>query len=91
MILYKKNIPLKRIKYKQYPSFESITVIFGSYSNQPAITNVYYPGYSAKHKFLHTAFLANFEELCNNELIGYENIIMVILIFTLKYLKIRLQ
>ena len=38
LILHKKNVPLKRIKYKQYPSFEAITVVF----NRIAITNIYW-------------------------------------------------
>ena len=75
-ILYRKNLSLRKLKYKQYPSFEAVTVIFSNSYNQPAITNLYYPGYSDKHKYSHASFLNDFDDFCSTEMIGYENIIV---------------
>ena len=44
--------------------------------NRIAITNIYYPGYSAKHKHSQISFLNDLEELYGNELICYDNIIV---------------
>ena len=64
------------MKYKQYPSFEAATAIFSNSYNQPAITNLYYPGYSDKHKYSHVSFINDFDDFCSTEIIGYENAIM---------------
>ena len=69
-ILYRKNLSLRKLKYKQYPSFEAVTVIFSNSYNQPAITNLYYPGYSDKHKYSHASFLNDFDDFCSTEMIG---------------------
>ena len=50
--------------------------IFSNPYNQPAITNLYYPGYSDKHKYSHVSFINDFDDFCSTEIIGYENAIM---------------
>ena len=76
-LIYKNKIQLKKIKCKQYPSFESLTVTLQSVANAPVFTNLYYPGYSAKHKFTKQAFIEDFCNLwendlenCNNKIFG---------------------
>ena len=69
-ILYKSHIKIIKMKYKQYPSFESISVCMDNKKDQYVITNLYYPGYSMKHRFTHAAFLSDFEDLVENVICG---------------------
>ena len=75
-IIYKKELPIKRIKYKQYPSFESVSVIMKGFVSQTVITNLYYPGYSQKHRFTHNAFLDDLDDMLETELCNQENIVI---------------
>ena len=54
------------MKYKQYPSFESISVCMDNREDQYVITNLYYLGYSMKHRFTQAAFLSDFKDLVEN-------------------------
>ena len=75
-IIYKKHLSLKRVMYKQYPSFESISVTIQKFAHQIVITNLYYPGYSEKHRFTQTSFLDDFEKLVEDELCSCDNLIV---------------
>ena len=61
-IIFKKSIKLKRVYYKQPSSFESISMQFESPNTKYTLTNIYYPGYSPKHKFTRTAFIEQLDE-----------------------------
>ena len=75
-ILYKKNLPIKKMKYNKYSSFESVSIVIGSGTNQTVVSNLYFPGYSPKHRFTHNAFLNHLEELIETDLCVEENIIV---------------
>ena len=45
-------------------------------SNQTVITNLYYPGYSQKHRFTHTAFIEELDDLLETELCNYDNLLV---------------
>ena len=62
-IIFKKSIKLKRVYYKQPSSFESISMQFESPNTKYTLTNIYYPGYSPKHKFTRTAFIEELDDL----------------------------
>ena len=67
-VLYKKNLKLKSMSYKQYASFESQVVCVDTTQGKLMISNIYFPGYSTKHRFTHSMFIEDFQDFINEEL-----------------------
>ena len=75
-IIYKPFIRIKKIKYKQYLSFESISLSITSQKESFIFTNIYYPGYSPKHRYTYLYFLNELDELLESVLnCGRKNIL----------------
>ena len=62
-IIFKKSIKMKRVFYKQPKSFESLSMQLVCHNMKLTLTNIYYPGYSPKHRFTRTAFIEELDEL----------------------------
>ena len=60
--VYRNCLSLKKIKVKQYPSFETQVVRISTSFEHLTVSNVYFPGYSEKHRFTYSMFIAYFED-----------------------------
>ena len=69
--IFKKNLNFKKKTYKKTKSFESLSVFMNTPHGKCTFTNVYYPGYSPKHKFTKASFLNEFDKLLLKELNDY--------------------
>ena len=67
-VIYKMNLKLKSISYKQYASFESQIVCVDTTQGKLMNSNIYFPGYSTKHRFMHSLFIEDFQDFINVEL-----------------------
>ena len=65
-VVYKKSLNCKILRQDQYPSFEFLTVYLMSDVGKIIFTNLYYPGYSEKHKHTYSMFLSDLEDLFDN-------------------------
>ena len=61
-VVYRNCLSMKKIKVKQYPSFETQVVQINTNCELLTIGNVYFPGYSEKHRFTQSMFIADFED-----------------------------
>ena len=61
-VIFKKTIKCKALKIEKFPSFECITVQVMSEAGKLIFSNIYYPGYSLKHRHTHSMFLSDLED-----------------------------
>ena len=66
--IFKKNLNFKKKTYKKTKSFEFLSVFMNTPHGKCTFTNIYYPGYSPKHKFTKASFLNEFDKLLLEEL-----------------------
>ena len=67
-VIFRNGIRLKRVFYKQPSSFEALSVQLVCHNMKLVLTNIYYPGYSQKHKFTRTNFLEEIDDLFTSSL-----------------------
>ena len=56
------------MSYKQYASFESQIVCVDTTQGKLMISNIHFPGYSAKHRFTHAMSIEDFQDFTNEDL-----------------------
>ena len=61
--IFKRNLKCKLLKFDKYSSFEFLVLQVITDTGKICFTNIYYPGYSDKHKHTHNMFFSDLEDL----------------------------